>query len=61
MKAYSRRGGKGGISDGGARVGRAERCSYKLGWRSLNGGQNRNACCNMLCMHSRSSNISQQI
>jgi hypothetical protein len=34
MKAYSRRGGKGGISDRGARVGRAERCSYKPGWGS---------------------------
>lgn len=34
MKAYSRRGRKGGISDRGARVGRAERRSYKLGWRS---------------------------
>jgi hypothetical protein len=34
MKAYSRRGKKGGISDRGARVGRAERRSYKLGWRA---------------------------
>jgi len=34
MKAYSRRGRKGGISDRGARVGRAERRSYKLGWRA---------------------------
>ncbi|MEM3551628.1 MAG: transposase, partial [Candidatus Bathyarchaeia archaeon] len=34
MKAYSRRGRKGGISDRGARVGRADRRSYKLGWRS---------------------------
>lgn len=34
MKAYSRRGRKGGISDRGARVGRAERRSYRLGWRS---------------------------
>jgi len=33
MKAYSRRGRKGGISDRGARVGRTERRSYKLGWR----------------------------
>jgi len=33
LKAYSRRGRKGGISDRGARVGRAERRSYKLGWR----------------------------
>jgi transposase len=34
MKAYSRCGRKGGISDRGARVGRAERRSYKLGWRA---------------------------
>ena len=34
IKAYSRRGRKGGISDRGARVGRAERRSYKLGWRA---------------------------
>ncbi|MEM1589255.1 MAG: transposase [Candidatus Bathyarchaeia archaeon] len=34
LKAYSRRGRKGGISDRGARVGRAERRSYKLGWRA---------------------------
>jgi hypothetical protein len=34
MKAYSRRGRKGGLSDRGARVGRAERRSYKLGWRA---------------------------
>jgi len=34
MKAYSRRGRKGGISDRGARVGRTERRSYQLGWRS---------------------------
>jgi len=34
MKAYSRRGRKGGISDRGARVGRTERRSYKLGWRA---------------------------
>jgi transposase len=34
MKAYSGRGRKGGISDRGARVGRAERRTYKLGWRS---------------------------
>jgi len=33
MKAYSRRGRKGGISDRGARVGRTERRSYRLGWR----------------------------
>ena len=34
MKAYSRRGRKGGISDRGARVGKTERRSYGLGWRS---------------------------
>lgn len=34
MKAYSRRGRKGGISDRGARVGKTERRSYKLGWRA---------------------------
>ncbi|MEM4449122.1 MAG: transposase [Fervidicoccaceae archaeon] len=34
FKAYSRRGRKGGISDRGARVGRADRRSYKLGWRA---------------------------
>jgi len=34
IKAYSRRGRKGGISDRGARVGRADRRSYKLGWRA---------------------------
>ncbi|MEM3797195.1 MAG: transposase [Candidatus Bathyarchaeia archaeon] len=34
LKAYSRRGRKGGISDRGARVGRADRRSYKLGWRA---------------------------
>jgi transposase len=33
MKAYSRRGRKGGISDRGARVGKTERRSYELGWR----------------------------
>jgi hypothetical protein len=33
MKAYSRRGRRGGISDRGARVGRTERRSYRLGWR----------------------------
>jgi len=32
--ARARRGRKGGISDRGARVGRAERRTYKLGWRS---------------------------
>jgi transposase len=34
MKAYSRRGRRGGLSDRGARVGRADRRSYKLGWRA---------------------------
>jgi transposase len=34
MKAYSRRGRKGGLSDRGARFGRAYRRSYKLGWRA---------------------------
>jgi len=34
MKAYSRRGRKGGLSDRGARVGRADGRSYKLGWRA---------------------------
>ena len=34
MKAYSRRGRKGGISDRGARVGKTERRSYQLGWRA---------------------------
>jgi len=34
MKAYSRRGRKGGISDKGARVGRTERRSYRLDWRA---------------------------
>jgi hypothetical protein len=34
MKAYSRRGRKGGISDRGARVGKTERRSYELGWRA---------------------------
>ncbi len=33
MKAYSRRGRKGGISDRGARVGKTERRNYELGWR----------------------------
>ena len=32
MKAYSRRGRKGGISDRGARIGKTERRSYELGW-----------------------------
>ena len=34
IKAYSRRGRKGGISDRGARVGKTERRSYRLGWRA---------------------------
>ena len=34
VKAYSRRGRKGGVSDRGARVGRTERRSYRLRWRS---------------------------
>ena len=34
IKAYSRRGRKGGISDRGARVGKTERRSYQLGWRA---------------------------
>jgi transposase len=34
MKAYSRRGRRGGVSDRGARVGRTERRSYMLGWRA---------------------------
>jgi hypothetical protein len=33
LKAYSRRGKKGSLSDRGARVGRADRRSYRLGWR----------------------------
>jgi transposase len=33
MKAYSRRGRKGGISDRGARVGKTERRNYEVGWR----------------------------
>ena len=33
MKAYSRRGRKGGLSDRGARVGKTEHQSYELGWR----------------------------
>jgi len=33
VKAYSRRGRKGGIGDRGARVGKTERQSYELGWR----------------------------
>ena len=34
MKAYSRRGRKGGISDSGARVGKTDRKNYELGWRA---------------------------
>jgi hypothetical protein len=34
MKAYSRRGRKGGISDRGARVGKTDRRNYELGWRA---------------------------
>jgi transposase len=34
MKAYSRRGKKGGLSDRGARVGKTDRRSYELGWRA---------------------------
>jgi len=33
MKAYSRRGKKGGKSDRGARVGKTDRKNYALGWR----------------------------
>jgi transposase len=33
MKAYSRRGRRGGISDRGARVGKTDRRNYELGWR----------------------------
>jgi hypothetical protein len=33
MKAYSRRGRKGGIGDRGARVGKTERRNYEAGWR----------------------------
>ena len=33
LKANSRRGRKGGLSDRGARVGKTERQSYELGWR----------------------------
>jgi transposase len=33
MKAYSRRGRKGGIGDRGARVGKTDRRNYALGWR----------------------------
>jgi hypothetical protein len=34
MKAYSRRGRRGGLSDRGARVGKTDRRSYELGWRA---------------------------
>ena len=34
MKAYSRRGRKGGLSDRGARVGKTDRKNYELGWRA---------------------------
>ncbi|MCX6654822.1 MAG: transposase [Candidatus Bathyarchaeota archaeon] len=34
IKAYSRRGRKGGKSDRGARVGKTDRRSYELGWRA---------------------------
>ena len=34
MKAYSRRGRKGGLSDRGARVGKTDRKNYALGWRA---------------------------
>jgi transposase len=34
MKAYSRRGRRGGISDRGARVGKTDRRNYELGWRA---------------------------
>jgi len=34
IKAYSRRGRKGGRSDRGARVGKTDRRSYELGWRA---------------------------
>jgi hypothetical protein len=33
MKAYSRRGRRGGIGDRGARVGKTERRNYEVGWR----------------------------
>jgi len=33
MKAYSRRGCRGGISDRGARVGKTDRRNYDVGWR----------------------------
>ena len=34
IKAYSRRGRKGGKSDRGARVGKTDRRNYELGWRA---------------------------
>jgi len=34
MKAYSRRGRKGGISDRGTRVGKTDRRNFELGWRA---------------------------
>ena len=34
MKAYSRRGRKGGKADRGARVGKTDRRNYELGWRA---------------------------
>jgi transposase len=34
MKAYSRRGRKGGKADRGARVGKTDRSNYELGWRA---------------------------
>ena len=34
MRAYSRRGRKGGRSDRGARVGKTDRRNYELGWRA---------------------------
>jgi len=34
MKAYSRRGRKGGLGDRGARVGKTDRRNYEVGWRA---------------------------
>jgi transposase len=34
VKAYSRRGRKGGIGDRGARVGKTDRRNYEIGWRA---------------------------
>ncbi len=34
MKAYSRRGRKGGLGDRGARVGKTDRRNYEIGWRA---------------------------